>query len=182
MNTNFATRSLSILATLASAALFTISHAQAQEKHHVSYQAPAENTKYLQQYVIDAGDVKGHQVRIYEIKKTYPKEAFVLNGVNVVEEWIRGYSDYVDGNGRNWGYSTYQLENGDKVFTRYEGNSHTLIASDGAKKGSGISTGVLIGGTGKFRTIRGTMRTSYSFDPSKGYNNSQSEGDYWMDE
>jgi competence protein ComGC len=171
-----------IRSLLISVILLMLVPAYAQEKRHLNYQSPADNTKYLQQHVIDAGDVKGHQVRIYEIKKTYAKDTFVLNGVNVVEEWIRGYSDYIDGNGRNWGYTAFMLENGDKVFARYDGNSQTVIAPDGAKKGTGISTAILTGGTGKFRTIRGTIRGSYSFDPSRGYNAGQFEGDYWFDD
>ena len=156
--------------------------AAAQEKHRIKYQVPAENTKYVQQHAIDVGDVKGHQVRIVEIKKDILKDTLVLEGVNVVEEWDRGYSDYIDGNGRNWGYIAFLLENGDKVFGRWEGNAQTVIGSDGAKKSSGSSTVILSGGTGKFQKIKGTIRGSYAFDPSKGINASKWEGEYWMDE
>ena len=156
--------------------------ASAQEKHRISYQVPAENIKYMQQHVIDAGDIKGHQVRILEIKKDIPKDTLLLEGVKVIEEWDRGYSDYIDGNGRNWGYITFILENGDRVFGRWEGNAQTVIGSDGAKKSSGISTVILSGGTGKFQKIRGTMRGSYTFDLSKGINTGHWEGEYWMDE
>ena len=156
--------------------------ASAQEKHRINYQVPAENTKYVQQHVIDAGDVKGHQVRILEVKRVFPKDTLVFEGVNAVEEWDRGYSDYIDGNGRNWGYITFLLENGDKVFARWDGNAQTIIGSDGAKKSSGISTAILSGGTGKFQKTRGTIRGSYTFDASKGINTGQWEGEYWMGE
>ncbi len=43
----------------------------AQKKHRIKYQVVAENTKYVEQHAIDAGDVKGHQVRNYEIKRFY---------------------------------------------------------------------------------------------------------------
>ena len=67
-------------------ATLTAIDASTQEKHRVNYQVPAENTKYVQQHVIDAGDVKGHQVRILEVKKDILKDTLVLEGVNVVEE------------------------------------------------------------------------------------------------
>lgn len=156
--------------------------ASAQEKHRIKYQVPAENTKYVQQHAIDAGDVKGHQVRILEIKRAIPKDTLAFEGISVVEEWNRGYSDYVDGNGRNWGYTTFILESGDKVFGRWDGTAQTVIGSDGAKKSSGIGTMNLTGGTGKFQKIRGTFRDSYTFDASKGINTGQSEGEYWMSE
>ncbi len=156
--------------------------ATAQEKHRIAYQVPAENTKYIQQHAIDAGDAKGHQIRILEIKKVFPKDALGYEGVNVVEEWNRGYSDYVDGNGRNWGYVTIVLENGDKIFGRWDGNAQTIIGSDGSKKSSGTSTSNFTGGTGKFQKIRGTFLSSYTFDAGKGFNTGQTEGDYWMDD
>lgn len=175
-------RSFLISTLLVGSATLTAINVSAQEKHRISYQVPAENTKYVQQHVIDAGDVKGHQVRILEVKKNILKDSLELEGVNVVEEWDRGYSDYIDGNGRNWGYITFMLENDDKVFGRWEGNAQTVVGSDGSKKSSGISTVVLSGGTGKFQKIRGTIRGSYTFDPGKGINTGHWEGEYWMSE
>lgn len=156
--------------------------ATAQEKHHIAYQTPAENSKYIQQHAIDAGDAKGHQIRILEIKKVLPKDAPVYEGVKAVEEWNRGYSDYVDGNGRNWGYTTIVLENGDKIFGRWDGVSQTIISADGSKKSSSISASTFTGGTGKFQKIRGTFRGSSTFDAGKGINSGQVEGDYWMED
>jgi len=46
--------------------------ALAQEKQHVSFKAPAENSKYTQTSIIDVGDMPGHQVRVFEIHRTYP--------------------------------------------------------------------------------------------------------------
>ncbi len=175
-------RSFLLSTLLLGVTTLTAINVSAQEKHRISYQVPAENTKYVQQHVIDAGDVKGHQVRILEIKRVFPKDTRVFEGVNVVEEWDRGYSDYIDGNGRNWGYITFLLENGDKIFGRWDGNAQTIIGSDGAKKSSGISTETLSGGTGKFQKIRGTIRGSYTFDPGKGINTGHWEGEYWMNE
>lgn len=94
-------RLILLSALLLGMSTLTVIDAAAQDKRRIKYQTPAENTKYVQQHVIDAGDIQGHQVRIVEIKKTIPKDALAFEGISVVEEWNRGYSDYVDGNGRN---------------------------------------------------------------------------------
>lgn len=155
--------------------------AAAQEKHRIAYQASAENSKYIQQYTIDVGDIKGHQVRILEVKRVFPKDAPVYEGVKVAEEWNRGYSDYVDGNGRNWGYVTLIMENGDKIFGRWEGNAQTKVGSDGSKKSLSTNTINFSGGTGKFQRIQGVLRSLSTFDASKGFNSTEAEGEYWMD-
>lgn len=174
-------RSFLISTFLIGLTTLTAIDAAAQEKHHIAYQVPAENTKYIQQHAIDAGDIKGHQVRILEVKRVFPKDTLVFEGVNVIEESDRGYSDYIDANGRNWGYSTFVLENGDQVFARWDGNAQTISGSDGTRKSTGISTSILIGGTGTFQQIRGTIRGSYTFDASRGINTGQWEGEYWID-
>src|SRR5437868_2102091 len=68
--------------------------AVAQQKQKVSYKTPPENTKYTQQHLMDVGDVPGHQVRIYEIHRTYPGNAPMINGVKLKEQWTRVMADY----------------------------------------------------------------------------------------
>ena len=53
----------------------------AQQKQQLSFKTSAENTKYTQQHLIDVGDVSGHQVRVYELHRTFPNNAPVMNGV-----------------------------------------------------------------------------------------------------
>jgi hypothetical protein len=52
----------------------------AQERQRASFKTSAQNTKYTQQHLIDVGDVPGHQVRIYEIHRTFPADPPVING------------------------------------------------------------------------------------------------------
>jgi hypothetical protein len=40
---------------------------------------------------------------------------------------------------------------------------------------------LLTGGTGKFRRIRGVLHYTTVIDPSKGYNESKTEGEYWFE-
>src|SRR5262245_20319533 len=71
----------------------------AQQTQTVSYKVGAENSKYTQQQFLDVGDVAGHQVRSFEIYRTFPTNAPVINGIKMKEQWTRGISDYVDSNG-----------------------------------------------------------------------------------
>jgi hypothetical protein len=151
--------------------------ALAQQKQRVSYKASAENSKYTQQHTIDVGDVPGHQVRAFEIYRTYPTNAPVFNGLKLKETWTRSVTDYVDGNGTSTGYNVYVLENGDKFFARY-----ALIAQNaGAGKLTTTTTGTITGGTGKFAGIQGLVRSSGTADPKAGFAETQSDIEYWIE-
>ena len=88
-------------------------------------------------------------------------------------------SDYTEGNGRNTGYTVALLENGDKVFGRFEGTVQTTVNTDGSKvtKSYGVTT--LTGGTGKFKSIRGTLHNAGMTDFKTSEN--VIEGEYWIE-
>jgi hypothetical protein len=151
--------------------------AAAQEKQRVSFKAAAANTKYTQQHVIDVGDTPGHQVRVFEIHRTYPGNPPVINGVKLAETWSRAVSDYTDGNGLNPGYTVYVLENGDKFFTRY----NCVATNAGEGKVNTNCVAQITGGTGQFVRIRGVVRSANTADPKAGFNENQSEIEYWME-
>jgi hypothetical protein len=136
--------------------------------------ALAENTKYTQQQAIDVGDVPGHQVRVYEIHRTYPNDAPMINGVKLMESWSRGVTDYIDGNGPNTTYNVYILENGDKFFTR----AALVAQSPGSGKIATTSAGPITGGTGKLVGIQGIIRTTGTAEPKAGVNENQTEIDF----
>ena len=141
----------------------------------------AQDTKYTQQHVIDVGDVPGHQVRILELHTTPSNAKPNCEGLKVVESWVRGYSDYTNTNGRAWGYGIDILENGDKIFSQWSGITKITINPDGSKKAtySGIAT--YTGGTGKYRGIHGMSRDSTNFNAATGFNESQWEQEYWIE-
>ena len=62
-------------------------------------EVPAANARYTGQHTFDVGDVPGHQVRIFELRRTFPDDQPNCEGLKRVEQWMRGYSDYVDRNG-----------------------------------------------------------------------------------
>ena len=58
--------------------------ALAEQKQQLVFKVDAANTKYTQQYTIDVDDVPGHQVRLFEIRRTYPSNAPAINGMKIV--------------------------------------------------------------------------------------------------
>ena len=150
--------------------------ALAQEKQRVSFKVPAANTKYTQQHAIDVGDVPGHQVRVFEIHRTFGDNPPMINGVKLVESWSRSVSDYMDGNGLNPGYNEYVLENGDKFFTRYT----CLATNAGEGKIKSTCTAQITGGTGKLAGMHGVVRSTNSANPKVGFNENQTDIEYYI--
>ena len=152
----------------------------AEERCKVSEEATAAKSNYTQQQVLDVGDVFGHQIRVFELHRTYANDKPNCEHLKRTESWTRGYSDYIDRNGRAWGYEVTSFENGDKIFAQFDGTSQTTVAPDGSKKSTATVVTRYTGGTGKYEGIRGFLRTSVVFDPDKNVNQQQTEGEYWL--
>jgi hypothetical protein len=150
--------------------------AWAQEKQKISYKVTAENSKYTQRNTIDVGDESGHQLVIFEIHRTFPANAPMINGVKLKELWTRGYADYVNNNGISSNYGVYSLENGDKFYTF----SSTMGQADAAGKRTTVSVGSIRGGTGKLAGMKGMLRLTGVSDGKSGFNESQAEIEYWF--
>ena len=169
------TFTLTTMALLSFAVALPTGDALAQQTpQKVSYKVSAENSKFTQQQFLDVGDVPGHQVRSFEIHRTFPTDAPIINGVKVKEMWTRGISDYTNNTGANTNYSEYVLENGDKFYTR----STTIAQGAGGGKLINSSAGTIIGGTGKLSGIRGIVKSSGSADPKAGFNDTNAEIEY----
>ena len=92
---------LSLHHTLIVIAMALIStHTWAQQRFPISFSGEGAKSRWVQQHVIEVDDVAGHQIRIYELQRTYPSEnGIVLDGEHVIEEWSRGSSNYTNGIG-----------------------------------------------------------------------------------
>jgi hypothetical protein len=158
--------------------------AWAQQKFPISSTGDGIESRYVQQHVIDVGDVKGHQVRILEVQRVHSKKQIVLDGVEVVEEWDRGFSDYTNGVGPARGYGIWVLNDGNKVFLEWNGTAHSEATATGSKRGTFNGATKIVGGTGKFAKIRGVMTDAVEFDtdPKNGYSRASNRGEYWFDE
>ena len=157
------------------AVAFPADHVFAQQR--LAFSVSAENTKYTQQHTIDVGDVSGHQVRLFEIHRTYPSNAPTISGMKIVESWTRGISDYTDNNGQATSYSVYVLENGDKFFTR---GSLIAIQTPGESNLSATTVGPITGGTGKLSRITGMARSTSLANPQTGLNETHVDIQYWL--
>ena len=152
--------------------------AVAQQMQQISFKAPVANPKFTQQHVIDIGDVSGHQIRIFEVHRTFLRDPPVINGIKLVEMWIRGLSDYTDMNGPNTNYVIYVMENSDKFFVQVALETQSFTNPDGTRKNRGNSIGTIMGGTGLFAAIRGTTRTSIIFDSDDSLTEGQTTIEY----
>lgn len=158
--------------------------AWSQEKHALVMSGEGSKGEYPQQLAIDSDDVPGHQVRVYEIHKTYSSgNQPVIDGEHIVESWTRGFSDYIGGVGPTSGYSTLVTDKGNKIFIQYSGASESKPTETGSKRGTNHGTSHFVGGTGRFSKIRGTLVDSSKFDndPKTGYNVGESRGEYWFE-
>jgi len=169
------TLTLTTMALLCLAVALPAGNAVAQQKQQVSYKVSAENSKYTQQLNIDAGDLPNHLVRVYEVRRTFPNDAPVINGFKLVEEWDRGTADLADGNGTGTAYTVYVMENGDKFFDR-----RAAIAQSTSGKITATHVGYITGGTGKFAGMQGIVRASVNFDPKTNVTENQIDIEYWI--
>jgi hypothetical protein len=155
--------------------------AAAQEKCTMSWQVPAADAEYTGQHAFDVGDVPGHQVRIFEVRRTFTDDQPNCEGLKPVEQWLRGYSDYVDRNGPSWGYSVTLLENGDKIFADFSSATQTAVSPDGSKKTVATTVQKWTGGSGKYQGVRGIQRESTVFDLDTNFNETRAEVEYWFE-
>jgi hypothetical protein len=146
-------------------------------KQQVVFTAEAANSKFTQQHIIDVGDVPGHQLRLFEVHRTYPKNPPVINGINIVESWARGASDSTNNTGAAVVYHAYIAENGDKFFVQ---GSTVAVQGEPDGKLTTTAVGLITGGTGKFSGIQGLMRLSVTADNKTGENEARIELEYWF--
>ena len=155
--------------------------AWAQDKQKALFNTPAANTKYTQQHAIDVGDAPGHQVRVFELQRTYGNDAPMIGGLRVKESWTRGMTDFTDLNGPGVSYTTYVMDNGDKIYSRGTFEAHRIAGADGKFTLKNLGAATITGGTGKLQGIRGMARTENFADPKAGINESKGEIEYWME-
>jgi hypothetical protein len=160
---------------------FGSAEAAGQEKCKMSWEVPAANGSYTGQHAFDVGDVPGHQIRIFELRRTFPDDEPNCEGLKRVEQWLRGSSDYIDLNGPAWGYAVTLLENGDKIFAEFSSATQTTVGPDGSKTSEATTVHRWTGGTGKYQGVRGIQRESTVFDPEKNFLETRAEAEYWFE-
>jgi hypothetical protein len=71
----------------------------------------------------------------------------------------------------------FVFENGDKFFSRWS----VVAQRDGMGKASFTLVGPVTGGTGKLAGIPGLMHQAGTADPKAGFNDNQTDIEYWME-
>ena len=74
---------------------------------------------------------------------------------NEAEHIVYEQHDAVAGTGIHRGYYTNRLKNGDTEYGTYEGTFKTTFKEDGSWEATSEGTWKVIGGTGKFKNIKG---------------------------
>jgi hypothetical protein len=158
----------------------------AQEKKKISWSAKAENTKVTVQQALEIPDIPGHIIRLTEFRRTWPDGgAPTVEGLKVVEDISRGFSDSIAGNGRGSGYSQWRFENGDLLFAEFQNTLQTVANPDRSRKTTFTGTYVTTGGTGRLRGIKGLGRyagvAEFDAEGKVIRNEYSAEGEYWFE-
>ncbi|HTS54045.1 MAG TPA: hypothetical protein VMH26_12290 [Burkholderiales bacterium] len=151
--------------------------AAAQQKYTIS-QAPNTNSQYLQEHTVEVDDVPGHRLRVYEIRQEYPQKDLAFAGVVVTEGLSRNMSDAINGNGSFTYYMVYSLEDGNKVFCRGTGTTQ----ADSTVGYRFVIVENFVGGTGKFKGMRGQVRGSGVRAPGATSLKVEWKGEYWIED
>jgi hypothetical protein len=162
-------------------AVFVVASASAQERCKISWDSSVSEAKYGQQLALDVGDIPGHQVRVFELHRTYTNDKPNCEGLKRVEELDYTFTDYINRNGPWWGYSVTTLENGDKIFQEYSGTTHSVVGQDGSKQNSYQGIARWTGGTGRYVGVRGLERDHGIANVDKGLNEEAGDVEYWFE-
>lgn len=150
----------------------------AQQKKPIPYGPPPQN-KYISEKVIDVPDAPGHQVRVFELLHVSQKDGMIIDGVQVKEWTTYGTSDYTNWTGHFTQYNIYTMEDGSKVFARGGGTSQS--DANGRRAYSYVDH--IIGGTGRFKGIRGEIfGRGERPTGANSVMDSESHGEYWFDQ
>ncbi len=170
-----------LVALIGSLASVPSGHIWAQQKYQIT-RSPSSSSQYVQQHAIDVDDVAGHQIRVYEIRSEYPKKDFSFAGIPVMHSLTRGISDYVGLSGPFTTYTVYTLEDGNKIFSRGAGTSLLTTGPSGNSVLKFSAVDNYLGGTGRFKGIRGQVQISGERDMAAKSVTQQSTGEYWIED
>ena len=174
MNTRY---SAILFALIGTVALLAGPEAAAQPKYTIS-QPGSAISKFTQEHIIEVGDVPGHKLRVYEVQNEYPQNDFAFAGVAVKQMLSHGVSDLVNGSGAFTAYNVFTMVDGNKVFVRLTGT--TQSDSTGGRRSTSVEN--FVGGTGKFKGIRGQMRNTLLRAAGSDALDVQVSGEYWIEE
>ena len=144
-------RSAALLAVITALALGCSAQiGQAAEKKEVTYVKTSSKSVSKSSFMID--DVPNHEV-VQEVLLQYSK--FSSPGFKPVEEWIHIQTDQIDGTGSHRGYYIEVHESGEQTYGTFDGRHKTVVKEDGSWASTWEGTYRYVGGTGKYKNIKG---------------------------
>jgi hypothetical protein len=170
-----------VIAVLSAALSIFTSTVCAQQKYAVSEGTNAKS-EYVQEKIIDVGDRPGHQLRVYELKNEYPDRDFEFAGVKVQKSVVKGMSDYTSWSGSFTTYTVYSLEDGSEIHSRGTGTTQSTMGAEGKRVAFKFSfVENYVGGTKKFKGIRGQQTGSGERAAGANSITQRSSGEYWIE-
>ncbi len=110
------------------------------------------NIRTLYKTVLPIGDVPNHELvqeaNISDLKVSNPD-------FKVTEEWVYVQSDLRDGSGTQTGYFYDTHEDGSQDYGAFKGTVKTTVKGDGSWESSWEGTYQYVGGSGKFKNLKG---------------------------
>jgi hypothetical protein len=156
----------------------------AQQRHTIESAGEGMmSSRYTQQLAIDVENVPGHQVRVVEIVRTYSDATRLrVMGTPVSQSKLTALTDYVNGSGPARGYEIWDLADGEKVFLQFDSITHSESTAAGSRRGTSEAVTRIEGGTGKYKGVRGLLRSTVEFDtdPAQGFSRASTKGEYWF--
>ena len=101
-------------------------------------------------HVVQAGDQANHTFAIMKLKCSWPKP-FAIAGFQAKEDELTVVEEVRGSTASDRAYIVATLSNGDKLFIRAQGKA---VLKDGVTQSS-AGTWTYVGGTGKFKNIKG---------------------------
>ena len=123
---------------------------QAAEKKELSYVKTYSKSISKSSFAID--DVPNHEV-MQEILLQQSK--FSSADFKPIEEWIHIQTDQTDGTGSHKGYYILIHQGGEQTYGTFEGRHKTVAKDDGSWASTWEGTYRYVGGTGKYKNIKG---------------------------
>jgi hypothetical protein len=124
--------------------------AQAGQKKEMTYVKTYSKSTSKSSFAID--DVPNHEV-VQEV--VLQKSKFSSKDFDPVEEWIHIQTDQIDGSGSHKGYYIEIHPGGEQTYGTFEGTHKTVVKDDGSWTSTWQGTYRYVGGTGKYKQIKG---------------------------
>jgi hypothetical protein len=140
------------LECMAIAVCLTVGSANAAfaEKIKFSYTKTARQT--LSSSTASVGNASSHElvqaVHIDTIGKSGP-------GITLVDEKVYEQDEQIGGSGTHRGHSVNSLNDGERLFQRWEGTHNTVVKDAGSWEMTYSGKSEIIGGTGRYKNAKG---------------------------